>query len=423
VSNPQGIGNTHATASKSVDAQPASSLPLAGEKLVPIDWPAKIDAAQLRRGVRDAIDYLVRTTSEEGKFRYIVNTDPAVPQTDEYNVVRHAGTMYGLGMYLARYDDEAGSIKAALVRQGNFLRKQMQEVPGEKGMLAIWSEPSVTGLSEPRNAQLGSAALGLIGLTSLELAAPGSVPREELQSVARFILYMQRDDGGFYRAYFPDHGGRIKAEPLLFYPGESALALVLLYELDGDQRWLEAAAQAAAWMAQQRDEQGRPRMDHWMLLATSRLWPHYEKTSQPAPRETIMQFALDLCERLMEPSPVRLDDPRIAGCLTRDGLTCNTATRVEGLMAGAVLLPPDQPVLRAKVQRVCEDAIVFLLRSQVAEGEYRGGIPYAMFRVSDDHPLAKRGYNRLAGEVRIDYVHHAISGMMLYDDVFLRDKK
>ena len=389
-------------------------------ELTAIEWPPKFQPEKLRASVHSAIDYLVRTTDEQGKFAYIVNTDPDVPPTDEYNVVRHAGTMYGLGMYLERYTEDAAKVRSALQRQGEFLRKQIEPVEGQTGMLAIWSDPAVTGLADSRRAELGSAALGLIGLSCVEREAPGTVPREDLTALTEFVLFMQRDDGSFDARYIPDEGGKVYVPQLLFYPGEAALALVLLYEVDGNPRWLEAAAQAIAFMSRQRNELQQPPLDHWMLLATARIWPVYDKTSRPVSREHLVRYSIDLCQRLMEKSQHSPDDPRLEGCLTGSGLTCPTATRVEGLVAALDYLPPDHAAFRTRVQRVCEDAIVFLMRSQVAEGKYRGGIPYACFRVPDDHPWQRRNYNEMAGEIRIDYVHHAISGMMLYDDVVLR---
>lgn len=388
--------------------------------VTPIEWPAGVDADKLRGGVRGAIDYLVRTTDDDGKFAYIVNTDPDIPATDEYNVVRHAGTMYGLGMFLERYDDEDGRVKAALIRQGRFLIDQIKPVPGQKDMLAIWSDPAVTGIDEPRQAELGSAGLGLIGLTSLERVAPGSVSEQSLTNLARFILFMQHKDGSFSARYIPEGPGRVDVPQLLFYPGESALGLILLYEVDHNPQWLEAAARALRFMAHQRDAKDRPVLDHWMLLATARIWPHLDQVKEYVSREELIDYSVELSERLMEPSLSSLDDPRIKGCITGSGMTCPTATRVEGLMSALAYLPDEHGHLRAKIQRVSEDAIEFLLACQVAEGKYRGGIPYAMFRLPEDHPLQRYDYNRLSGEIRIDYVHHAISGMMLYDDVCLR---
>ena len=245
--------------------------------LAQIEWPAKIQPEELRASIKGGVDYLVRTTDDEGKFSYIVNIDPEVPATDEYNVVRHAGTMYGLGMYLERYEADHEIVRATLKRHGAFLRKQIEPLEGEQDMLAIWSDPSVTGVEGPRRAELGSAALGLIGLTCVEREAPGSVPREELTGLANFILFMQKEDGDFHARYIPDAGGKLYVPRLLYYPGESALALILLYEVDGNQRWLEAAARSLAFMSRQRNERGDPPLDHWMLLATARIWPVYDK--------------------------------------------------------------------------------------------------------------------------------------------------
>ena len=409
-----------ANSQEDVSKPPLEGMEAATPKLAEIQWPPKFTAEQLRGSVKRSIDYLVRTTDDQGKFAYIINTDPEIPPTDEYNVVRHAGTMYGLGMYLERYDEDADQVRATLLKHGQFLRKQMQPVEGQEDMLAIWSDPSVTGLEGPARAELGSAALGLIGLSCVEREAPGSVPPEELTALANFVLFMQREDGGFAARYIEGEGKQ-EVPVLLFYPGEAALALVLLYEVDENPRWLEAAAQAIAYMSRQRQEDRRPLLDHWMMLATARIWPLYGKTAQPVSREHLIHYSLDLCELLMEQRPVRIDDPRIKGCITGNGMTCPTATRVEGLVAALSYLPDEYATMRAKVRRVSEDAIVFLMNSQVTEGKYRGGVPYAMFRLPEDHPYYRRQYNLLAGEIRIDYVHHAISGMMLYDDVVLRD--
>jgi hypothetical protein len=299
------------------------------------------------------------------------------------------------------------------------LRKQFAPVPGEKDMLAIWADPKVTGRDHPLHAPLGSTGLGLMGLTSLERVAPGNVPLAEMQALARFILFMQRDDGSFYRSYAPDHGGKILVEPLQFYPGESALGLLLLYEIDGEQRWLDAAAKAVAHMSTRRDPDGEPMLDHWMLIAAGRLWPHFDKVTDPPARKKITQFAADLCERLLETKPDEYENPLFEGCLTRDGTTCPTATRTEGLASALVVIPADEVALRTRIESATEDALVFLLRAQVADGKYRGGIPYAIAKVRDDHPRAAT-FNPMSGEIRIDYVFHAISGMMLYDDVKLR---
>ena len=133
-----------------------------------------------------------------------------------------------------------------------------------------------------------------------------------------------------------------------------------------------------------------------------------------------MRYSKDLCQLLMVGANRKQDDPRLKGCLTSFGLTCPTACRVEGLVAALDYLPADDAAFRTRVTRVAEDAIVFLAKSQVTEGKYRGGIPYAMFRVPEDHKWQKYDHNKMAGEIRIAYVHHAISGMMLYDDVVLR---
>lgn len=388
--------------------------------LAPIAWAAaRIEPEPLRDSIRRAARYLARITDENGKFAYIVNTNPEVPPTDEYNVVRHAGTMYGMGMYLERYPDPP--VKAALLRAGHFLHKQMLAVPGKEERLAIWSDPKVTQRDEAKHAKLGSSGLGLIALVYLEHVQPGFTPREDLRRLAGFLVSMQLEDGNFHRSLLYEKDARPQGRSTLYYPGETALGLAMLYEIDPQPQWLNSAARAISAMARLHST-ANASPDHWTLLSTARFWPHFDQSTQPVDRATVLRSCVRLSGRLMEPHG-QLDEPLFHGCITGDGRTTPTATRVEGLMAGMTYLPDDEVELRATIRRAVEDSLLFLMRSQVSAGPYRGGIPYAVSTLPDDHPQNIRNYNLRATEIRIDYVHHAMSAMIQYDEMFLRQDK
>ena len=97
-------------------------------------------------------------------------------------------------------------------------------------MLAVWSEPEVNRSGKPLQAKLGGTGLGLVALLSLENIQPGFTPLADLQALGRFTVYMQKEDGSFYSKYIPSAGGRWDEWQSLFYPGEAALGLLMLYQ-------------------------------------------------------------------------------------------------------------------------------------------------------------------------------------------------
>ena len=66
------------------------------------------------------------------------------------------------------------------------------------------------------------------------------------------------------------------------------------------------------------------------------------------------------------------------------------------------------------VRAAVDQGLDFLLRAQVAEGPYAGGMPQAIARLPDDGTTATRRFNAQATEIRIDYVQHSLSAMVQY---------
>ena len=53
----------------------------------------------------------------------------------------------------------------------------------------------------------------------------------------------------------------------------------------------------------------------------------------------------------------------------------------------------------------------------VSEGQYAGAMPRAICRLPVYHPDYSDSFNRRATEVRIDYVQHAMSAMIAFDQL------
>ncbi len=382
-----------------------SSGPGAREETSPASPAAvsrTIEAAALSAG------YLVQAVGEDGRFAYLVNMNPDVEVADDYNILRHAGTIYSMAQYYALEPDPA--VLEAMLRAGAYLRDEaLGPVPDGEDMLAVWSDPA-EDRDIPEQAKLGGAGLGLVALCSIEQARPGFTPLEDLRKLGRFITYLQKDDGSYHSKYIPSAGGRQDEWISLYYPGEAALGLAMLHELDTEGGWLEPAARSIEYLALEREGQAEVPADHWVLLATDTIFHEAGPDELPVSRELFFSHALRISEGMLAEQIVDPGKPVLYGGFTRDGRTTPTSTRLEGLQAVLGFLPEDHE-RRPAIESAVERGISFLLRSQVTEGEFAGAFPRSVRRMQGDSEEA-REFNEEATEVRIDYVQHALSALV-----------
>ncbi len=379
--------------------------------------PPPIQAATLDRAISLGSEYLITACNADGKFVYRININPTVHPEPKYNMLRHAGTMYALAQYARTRPEQA--IRDTLKRAAGFLRRAIRPLPESSDMLAIWSLPEITGSKNGLQLKLGGTGLGLVALLSVEQILPGTTSREDLRKLGRFLVFMQKEDGSFYSKYFPERGGRNDDWISLYYPGEAALGLLLLYEYDPDPLWLRTALRTITYLARKRSQQSFVEADHWILLATAKLFSfQHERTQSPA-QDLFLRHAVQICESILA-QRVQLE-PGTAqyGCFSDDGLTCPTATRLEGLLAALTFLPSDEAGLRERITTAVHRGVGFLLRSQIRAGPYTGGITRAIQPLPISHPRFSSSFNRRAMEIRIDYVQHALSAILQYRQMFL----
>ncbi len=380
----------------------------------PIEWRdsvgagERVDRQQLQRAIELAGRYLTRACADDGRFVYRIYLDPAVEPAPSYNLLRHAGTIYALGKYTAWRSDR--SVEEAALRAACFLKDQaVASVGGHRDQLAIWSPSEADSGAATLEAKLGGAGLGLVAFGSLEEFRPSSTPLEGLRGLGRFVLYMQRPDGSFFSKYVPSQGGRSDAWTSLYYPGEAALGLLTLYELDPQPQWRAGAERALNYLAQCRRNQKTVEADHWALLATAKLVQIAGREKWDIDRAALTYHAAQICQQMLNDMPPSRPLGAMAGCLTNDGRTCPTATRLEGMQAALPLLASDYSDLGDRMIPSIDAGIAFLVRAQVQSGLYAGGIPRSVVPVAWDKGRCD--------EVRIDYVQHALCAMLQYDSM------
>lgn len=354
-------------------------------------------AADVDRAITLAAGYLERACGPDGRFAYSVNINSG-QQSDSYNIVRHAGAIYAFAMLQHSKPDQRAM--DAMVRAASFLRQNYIGPSVHPDQLVVWSKP----LPSSSAADLGATGLGLVALTAVEQAKPNSVPLQQLQALGRFLLFLQRSDGGFVSKYRAE-SGPVDDFQSLYYPGEAALGFLDLYEIDHSPVWLTAAARALSYLARSRTKLSDVPPDHWALISTARLLPYYALSASPASREELIQHAILICQALMKDQLRNTGNQALDGSFDPTGRTAPTATRMEGLLAALEFLPDGS--LRTQIKETVDHGIAFLLRVQIRDGVYTGGMPGAY--ISDSYE---------SSDIRIDFVQHAICAWLRYQQLF-----
>jgi hypothetical protein len=354
--------------------------------------------AELDRAIALAGSYLDNACSPDGEFVYQVE-ELSGHESSSYNVIRHAGAMYALGMLRrSRSDPRAGS---TLVRAANYLRKNYIGPGLQPGQLIVWSKPR----PGPSKAELGATGLGIVALAEARQADPRAASLKELQALGRFVLYLQRENGSFRQRYDPATGVDEQWQSL-YYPGEAALGLISLYETDHSTVWLNAAGKALAYLAKSRSASSDVPPDHWASIATARLLSHCAQGECPAFHDDLIRHAVQISEKLLSLQRVQPENPALDGAFDDGGGVAPSATCIEGLLAALEFLPEEYSELRVRIQAAATRGVGFLLRAQLTSGPYEGAMPRAyVFGTPDRIPI------------RIDYVQHSLSAWILYENL------
>jgi hypothetical protein len=357
-------------------------------------------------------EYLEKSCNAEGQFLYRINMASGKISTT-YNIVRHAGVIYSLGMFNRQHHDQRAV--DAMVRASEYLRKGFIYPTGKKRdgkrLFAVWNSPF--SATEDPEADLGGAGLGLVALNEVNQVKSNSVPIIDLDALGLFIISLQRDDGRFYNKYSMG-SGKIGDWQSLYYPGEALLGLISLYEADHSRQWLVAAGMGFAYLVKSQDNQKTLPADHWALMALARFLPYYDQSDCPISRKALIEHAVKLCAGILHEQIVAAQDSQLNGGFDPNGRTSPTSTRLEGLLAGLEFLPMDQAELRSRIHTAVLRGVNFVLRAQIRSGKYIGAIPETINYTRASRDLKIREAQQT---VRIDAVQHALCVLLRYQSL------
>ena len=348
------------------------------------------EPAVLLQAIRDGAAYLQRMTLADGRFvySYLPGSDGEVP---DYNIVRHAGTVYAMLEVYELTRDPA--LLADADRALGYLLGHIRPHPSTPAMEVVVSEGSV---------KLGGVALTLLALAKHAVVTGDGRYLPRMRALARYIQDSQGPDGAFvsqrsYPAMEPD----LKVD-VQYFPGESIFALLRLHALDPQESWLATAERGARYLIHVRDGSLPPERvtpDHWLLYALNEL---HRARPDPVYLDHAQRIARVIAaSQSRSPYP-----PERVGIYGRGAHSTLAAARTEGLVAAYLLARDfgrreDLSLVRSAV----ELGVGFQLKTQLLPEQ-------AMYAENPPRALGAFHQSLTDYEVRIDYVQHNLSGIL-----------
>jgi len=273
---------------------------------------------ELTQSISLASSYFIRMTNDDGMITYEYDPFTNISSFENYNILRHAGTIYAMMQTYNQTKDEL-LLKAAQ-RSITYLLDQIK--PFNDTLCVVYNDA----------VKLGGSALALIALVEYTKVTGDEQYLSTMNGLSDYLILSQKSTGEFIsKRYYST--GKISSFVSSYYPGEAVLALCRLYSLTKDTMLLDAATLAAQYLILDRDADvsiENLNHDHWLLMGLNELYrfqpnqiylDHATKISL-----AIIRFQRNEYDRLAEKESW-------LGSYYTPPRSTPTATRSEGLLA------------------------------------------------------------------------------------------
>ncbi len=351
----------------------------------------KLTAAKLLDAAIKGGTYLANAVKPDGRFLYLYYPKSS-KEADEYNLVRHAGTIFSM---LQLYQETRDSLllkKSELALE--YLKRTIKPLKTAGGTYYCSVEKG--------NTKLGGNALAAIAFLYHYQITKESSSLKTAQQLGEWIQMSQNKSGEFYvqKQYYPS--GEVTDFRSDYYPGEALLALTMLYEADANEKWLDIAERGAKYLINVRDGDKTDKElqhDHWLLYGLNKLYRY-------RPDKLYFNHAMRLADVIIESQRINAEFSDWTGSFYSPPRSTPTATRMEGLY-NAYELAKDfgDEQTQHKIRNALERGVKFELQTQFDPVT-------AMYL--DDPQRAMGGFKSSLTnyKIRIDYVQHNISSLL-----------
>lgn len=173
----------------------------------------ELTADTLERATGAALEFILASQDRDGRFRYLVDPFTGKASNADFSVARQAGTT----LVVCELGSGPRAVRAA--ESSLAMLARLEQASGELGVITY-----PRGAKEP--SKLGTTALSLIAfLGCRDLVGSGNDAL--IHRLGRYLLAMQRPDGGFHPRWDLAKKAPLPGADPLYAGGQSILALVL----------------------------------------------------------------------------------------------------------------------------------------------------------------------------------------------------
>ncbi len=348
-----------------------------------------------------SMNYLNRNILEDGRFQYRQNVDPEIEyENTTYNSLRHAGTLYSMYLY-EKMGLETKFHDARILSSKYFIERYLKKIDDTR--YAVLSLPEEEGIKFPI-AKSGAAGVALCALCNLY--EEKELQLSVLRGLGEFILSMQDEEGDIYAYYNIEKNESDKNAQALFYPGEAAAGLCYLYEIDPQQKWLDAIKKTVLYIVRTRKSMDlNIPFDHWSVLAIEKLLE--KKLVNEEEKREMISYAEQMAIPALS-NQITNSKNSYYGAFKDNIRPCSLGTLMEGL--ASIYFCSENEQMKMIITKALSIGNYFLARVQVKTGKNAGGLPNSANWV-------KHRVTPNASVIRIDNVQHVVIGWLKYQQI------
>lgn len=218
-----------------------------------------VDADRARELIMNASAFLEDQIQEDGSFIY--GMYPRFDnEIENYNIVRHASTLWSLICRYRLAPDQALAEK--IERTIDFMLDYVIYDPAGRAFLYEEKDDEI---------KLGGCGVAVVALSEYMDVFQNEKYLEVCRALGSGILSMLDQSTGEYYHVLNGDFSRKEALRTVYYDGEATFALCRLYSLTGDPSWLEAARSAVDHFIEADYTQYK---DHWVAYSMNEITKH-----------------------------------------------------------------------------------------------------------------------------------------------------
>ena len=211
-----------------------------------------LDADLAKEVIYNVSSYLMNQVQADGRFIYGLRPQ-FDREIDSYNILRHTGTIWSLICRYRMFPDDA--LKEKIDSTIAYMLSQIRYDDTGAGYIYEADDAEV---------KLGGNGIAILALTEYMDVFQTDVHTEVCKALGEGILKQQDPEtGGYWHVLTPDFE-KLEEFRTVYYDGECTFGLTRLYNLTGEQKWLDAACRAIDHFIDKDYTQYR---DHWVAYS------------------------------------------------------------------------------------------------------------------------------------------------------------